>query len=127
MGEKQNKVVHEVIQNNAYWAHPENLLLSMVVDERREVRDMAVARILTARQRPSEHPWTRDFLKPVLNFDARVYIEMIDWDRTMIFEPPITKQLTENEPVALSGGNQEILARVADDLRFPCHTQAVER
>ena len=38
-----------VLQNNAYWAHAENITISMLCDEREEVRRQAVMWIKQAR------------------------------------------------------------------------------
>jgi len=42
-------VVHPVIQRNAYFAHPENLLLSLITDERQHIRELGIRRILKTR------------------------------------------------------------------------------
>ena len=45
-------VIDPVIQRNAYFCHPENLLLAMLADEREHVRQLALRRILKAKQQP---------------------------------------------------------------------------
>ena len=42
-------VVDPVIERNAYFAHPENILLCMLGDERKFIRELAMRRILKAR------------------------------------------------------------------------------
>ena len=43
-------VVDAVIRRNAYFCHPENLLLAMLRDERSHIRELACRRILAARR-----------------------------------------------------------------------------
>ena len=43
------KVIDPVIERNAFFAHPENLLLSMIVDERAHIRELGLRRIIKAR------------------------------------------------------------------------------
>ena len=127
MEKKYKNIVLPVIQNNAYWAHPENLLLAMLLDSRQEVRDTAVTRILAARENLPQPAAVRVFEKPVLNFDANDYPDMIKWSKTDIYEPLITKHLTTEQLVALGKGDEEVLGSIGNYLRLPCHTQAVER
>ncbi|KAL4718111.1 hypothetical protein ACJJTC_005692 [Scirpophaga incertulas] len=42
-------IVDTVIQRNAYFAHAENVLLAMITDERKHIRELAARRILKAR------------------------------------------------------------------------------
>lgn len=44
------KIIEKVIQNNAYFAHPENLLLTMLIDKRKHIREIAVKIILKVRK-----------------------------------------------------------------------------
>lgn len=43
-------VMHAVIQNNGYFAHCENVVLSMLCDKKPEVRNAAVVKIISARK-----------------------------------------------------------------------------
>ena len=36
------EVIHSVVQNNSYFAHPENIIVSMLYDDRKSVRDEAI-------------------------------------------------------------------------------------
>lgn len=40
------KLVEAVVQRNSYFAHPENILLTMLGDERKPVRKLAFNRIM---------------------------------------------------------------------------------
>jgi len=60
-------IIDPVIQRNAYFAHPENILLCMLADDRKTIRELAMRRILKAR---SEEYEIRRFTIPLLNFQA---------------------------------------------------------
>lgn len=62
-------VVDPVIQRNGYFAHPENLLLSMLTDTQQHIRELAARCILKARS--IEENVLRLFEIPSINFDAR--------------------------------------------------------
>ncbi|CAH0381343.1 unnamed protein product [Bemisia tabaci] len=113
-------IVDPVIQRGSYFAHPENILWTMLVDNDSNVRETAVNRILAAREehRPGS---IRKFTVPPLNFQAADYQELIDWNKVTITLPPILSHLTEEDLKAL------ILHPVQKMTLFPCHTQAVER
>ncbi|CAG9826913.1 unnamed protein product [Diabrotica balteata] len=56
------------------------LLLSMLVDEKKHIRKLALRRVITARNL-STRPLPRNFVTPKLIFSATDYTEMIDWGR----------------------------------------------
>lgn len=115
-------IVFPVIERNSYFAHPENVLLAMLVDENGTIRKQAVTTILKTRALPDENNNTnRIFNKPKLNFKAKTYYEMCSIDN---FEPPMTKNLSD-EDLSLFIDNNEIIANRSK--RLPCHTQCVER
>ena len=63
----------------------------------------------------------RPFKVPTINFNAGSYVDMIDWTSTRaIFEPPLTKHLTNDEL-------QKCIDVPLEVPFYPCHTQAVER
>ncbi|GBP37966.1 hypothetical protein EVAR_84953_1 [Eumeta japonica] len=49
-------IVDTVIQRNGYFAHSENLLLAMITDERKHIRELAARRILKARSSAVQTP-----------------------------------------------------------------------
>lgn len=116
-------IIDPVIQRNAYFAHPENLLLSMLSDKNKTVRELAAKRILKARNSPHTGNLPRVFEVPQINFDANEYIDLIDWQQNF-FDPPILRHITNkgiNEVIESQGDENLIF------LKLPCHTQAVER
>ena len=75
------------ISKNAYWAHPEVLLLAMLADQKETICSKAVDKILSLRG-GSDHgdDQPRLYEVPVLKFNAKSYTEMIDWKRETIYE-----------------------------------------
>uniref|UniRef100_A0A8D8VVF7 Uncharacterized protein n=1 Tax=Cacopsylla melanoneura TaxID=428564 RepID=A0A8D8VVF7_9HEMI len=112
-------LVFDVIQRNAYFAHCENVLLSMLEDQRAHIRELALRKILKARKLQSSDA-IRQFNIPTLNFQAEEYYNIISWE--MPLEPAATLKLSDQEIKTLIATNKEL-----DAVRLPCHTQAVER
>lgn len=120
------KIIDPVIQRNNYYAHPENMLLCMLTDERKHIRELALRRLLKARSEQKNE--VRKFVTPKLNFKAEDYIDMIDWADVTITEPPMTKHVTDEDLAKyICEARQNSLMHSIDFPRFPCHTQAVER
>ena len=91
-------IVKENISRSAYHAHPENVLLTMLTDERQEVRTKAVEHITKLRM-DSDNPdkgdiSVRKFVVPDINYECEDYTEMIDFDKEVIYEPNLTADLT---------------------------------
>ena len=114
-------VVDQVIQRNAYFAHPENILLSMITADSKTIREFDVPSILKVR---SEKYGIRKFVIPTLNFDAKNYTDLIDWQNTDVTEPPLLEDISVDELEMLVASGETL---VTDFPRYPCHTQAVER
>ncbi|GBN50319.1 hypothetical protein AVEN_69426-1 [Araneus ventricosus] len=81
-------MVDPVISNKAFMAHPENLLLSMMADERRRIRELVVRRI--TRARGSSTTIDRRFVVSKIKCKANQHINIIDWFKCVVTEPPIT-------------------------------------
>ncbi|GBO26824.1 hypothetical protein AVEN_202403-1 [Araneus ventricosus] len=74
------QIIYKVFSNNAYFAHPEHLLLTMLHDSRKHTRELAVRRILGARDEKTKNSGGLRFFKlPKLNFEAADYTGSIDW------------------------------------------------
>lgn len=117
--EQYKSIVHKVIQRNSYFAHSENILLAMLADERRYIRELSLRRILKARKSNSKGQ-IRHYELPQLNFNAEEYFEMISWDNPL--EPPATLNLSDHDITRLIEGSSYFELE-----KLPCHTQAVER
>ena len=88
-------VVDSVIQRNGYFAHPENVLLSMLTNDRKHISELAMRRIIRSRSEPMQG--IRVFNIPPLNFNATHYIGIIDWQQAVVGEPPLTVHVLEDE------------------------------
>lgn len=126
---KHRDVFDPVISNNAYFAHQENVLLSMLADERQEVRKMTVQRILSKSLQAAAAEFgggdtdPRIFRVPILNFQATQNTEMVDWPKDELF-PPILSGTADEAIQSCVEDCSKVMTLVGD---FPCHTQAVER
>lgn len=100
----------------------ENILLCMLADERKDIRQLACSKILKSRS--EIRAGIRRFIIPELNFEAEDYIDLIKWDDVEVTEPPLTKSWLQEKfkEVAEAGAGLEETI-----LKLPCHTQAVER
>ena len=112
--------MQKLLRENSYFAHPENIVISLLSDTREEVRRRGVLFILEAREKfdPQEHP--RQFRPPKINFNTLSYEDMINWSDEQTFEPPLTIKMHKDE--ILKGFEQPIILD-----SYPCHTQDVER
>jgi hypothetical protein len=117
-------VVDPVVQRNGFFGHPENLLLAMISDERQHIRELGLRRILKARAETKPGDNVREFKVPALNFNATDYFEVINWHSTVITEPPLTSDVSDDDirSYVKSGGKSTI-----EFAKYPCHTQSVER
>ena len=115
--------VRSKVQGNAYFAHSENLLLSLVFDTDQDTRKFGFNQIIMARYVP-KHRDIRQFAIPALNFDAQELKDLIDWDGA-VYEPPLLAHLSLTELRAYAQyGDPLDLPWVRD---IPCHTQSCER
>lgn len=115
--------------SNSYFSHPENVLLSMIADKNKAVRENGYNRIIAARkQQTLEKPDSkvREYKKPCLkhiNFTcSEYYTQMIDWDNQRIYEPPFTLRLSLHELESFRDSESAII----DLPKIPCHSQATE-
>jgi hypothetical protein len=116
----------KVVQNNSYFAHPENILASMLEDADEAIRKEAVDRIISIRKKRLANPRSkyargiRFFKLPSMQWTASNYTKMINWKKNNVTEPAVTRELSD-----------EILnSAIAEPLNFPkypSHTQIVER
>ncbi|KAK5648348.1 hypothetical protein RI129_003240 [Pyrocoelia pectoralis] len=116
--EKVQKIIYPVIQRNGFFAHPENILLSMLTDEDPLYKQLAIRRILKARSKGRQT--IRDFNIPTIRFDAKHYSDMISWIEVSTTEPPMTINMHMN---------LDLISNLSpsDFPLLPCNTQAVER
>ena len=120
----QNSVKNIIIprvESTAWFAHPENILLSLLASKEETERRFAVRVILDkVRKGEKGDSSVRTLKVPNINWKASKMQELIDWDQTTVTEPVVTTHLSSEELLALLDGPLE----VPD---WTCHTQAVER
>lgn len=119
MGEQDWKLVEPVLQNNSYFAHWENILLSGMCDEDDDVRKFCSEKITTARS-SSSSTGVRVFDKStiLLNAAASNYIDMIDWTTVVVTPPPLLTSINNDD---LQQCHHHLFSGI------PCHSQQVER
>lgn len=106
--EQVKVVIDPAIQQNEYFAHPENLLLAMITDERQHIKQLALRRVLKARG--LEINEIRKFCVPDINFDAKDYIDLINWSDITVTAPPLLSQIPSSEiSSSVFEGNDELL------------------
>jgi hypothetical protein len=114
-------IIKPYISRNAYFAHPENILLALMSDDSKAKRRKAVQIILNNRISANNAALPiRQFKVPDINFNAADWDELIDFNKITITEPPLTADLT----------NPEINNIIDQPLHlplYPNHTQHVER
>lgn len=109
-------IIDPVIQRNGYFAHPENILLAMIADERQHIRELALKRVLKFKVNsiPALNE-IRIFKVPIINFDAKDYTELIDWQLPNLTVPPLLKNLSCENLKNMIGNIPEIV----NILNFP--------
>lgn len=94
----------------------------MIVDQRKHIRDLAYKKILNSRSRRQSN--LRTFKKlnvSQLNFECDDYVDMINWKKLVILEPPYTQKFTTEELKKFMNCDE-----VIEILNIPSHTQATE-
>ncbi|CAH1113740.1 unnamed protein product [Psylliodes chrysocephalus] len=120
-------VLDPVIQRNGYFGHPENMLLTMLTDERKTIRELAVRRIIKIRNQTDLHTEVRAFILPKFNFDAEDYCDLLQtWQEFPVTKPPLLKQVSEDDlqEIVKDYSNSLVITEI---MQFPCNTQAVKR
>lgn len=117
-------VLDGVIQNNSYYAHPENILLTMLFDDRKALRDRAINRILYYRDKMHDPVILRVYKKYNINFDCVGYTDMIDMnDDSILSEPAFTRNIPFDHLVEYLDFDEPPLL----DPQIPMHIQGTDR
>ncbi|CAH0552762.1 unnamed protein product [Brassicogethes aeneus] len=75
---KIRNIIDPVILRNAFFAHPERILLAMVADNRKHIKELGVRRLIKSRNERNNNI-IREFRIPKVNFYSKDYIDMIKW------------------------------------------------
>ena len=99
----------------------------MVADEDQITRELALRRILKARNESAlEQQIPRSFEVPSINFLALKYQDLLYWSITEVTDPPLLKNVS-TEVIQEMISNKDFKLCLDDIEAIPCHTQAVER
>lgn len=137
-------VVNEVVSYNSYFAHSENVLLSMFFDKRKPIRLQAYKKIMYIRDNLQQPGKLRPYVKPQIRFNCSDYTNMIDLtDDSILFEPPFTMNIPyqhlleyvemnldtddTHEEDTTQETEQDTAQDATADPGIPCHIQATER
>lgn len=122
------EIAKDSIARNAYFAHPEHVVMSMLNDENETIRLKGWRKVLSGRQLklPGE---IRKFTVPKLNFDCTNYLDLIEIDSFIDTDPPVLRKLPVSEDDLEYYASKQILdhdfgSKIKD---MPLHTQSVER
>lgn len=107
-------IIDPVIKRNSFFAHSENVLIAMLVDNE-TTRKFAVQKIIMARKKIDLK--IRTFEVQDIDLNADNYTSLLDWSKCDIYEPPLTRGLSKRELTNLTNLKFD----------FPCHSQQVER
>ncbi|KAE9524457.1 hypothetical protein AGLY_015178 [Aphis glycines] len=121
---KYKVLVQQVIQQNAYFLHPENILICTVTDNDPEIRKRGLELVLLSRETTKKVGKIRPFRVPKINFGATHYTELINWDEIYLTTPPVMNNFSTAELADYFNLNKLPQLPI---LNYPCHTQSVER
>lgn len=111
--ESVQEIVRPVVENNAYFFHPESIILSMITDENPDVREDAYEKIIAAREAAREAPTERirsfHMKRGVIKFESETYTKMIDWNQFRVTEPPCLYYYAEGDLAPYIRSKTEII------------------
>lgn len=117
ISENMKKIVNPGIQRNAFFVDSKNMLLCMLSDQTKIIRELGYRQIVKART--SNRKKVRQFIIPQLNFEATSYENLLDWTNLVVTKPPLLTKLEDDE--------LEDIVEVGFKSHLPCHTQGVGR
>lgn len=109
------EIVNRSVQINGYFAHHENILLSMITDDNKAVRKEGYDIIFKSRSQPSAQ--IRQYNIPIINFNCNTLKDMIDWNKLPDpTEPPCIQfysqqhlmDLYESDDIVEIPGNSQV-------------------
>lgn len=119
LGDDVWEIVEPVLKNNAYFAHPESILLAGVADDNCSVRHRSCQMIIQARDYALNNTirlFDKD--KLVLNKNATSFMDMISWNSVTITAPPLLSTISNDDLHNFSATSLQGIM---------CHSQQVER
>ncbi|GBN24114.1 hypothetical protein AVEN_99929-1 [Araneus ventricosus] len=101
------------------------MLLAILTVERCHIRTFGVRRIIKAKEISPDGNCVRRFVIPAVNFRARDYVDMIDWQAFYVTPPPVLRKISSHELLKMIQGYVPMDGW--DFIKFPSHTQGVAR
>lgn len=101
--EDVQQILRPSIENNAYFFHPENVLLSMITDQDPLVRSDGYNKILSARNEAAVgiRQMYGAQVKNFIDFESDSYYHMINWTKFELTEPPCLQFYMQDQLEAL--------------------------
>ena len=112
------------VQRNAFFAFVDNILAAMLSDNKFEIRNLGVEKIIHIRRKSDNNTIEPDRTIPDLNWESKSYTEIVDFDSLksdQLIEPAVTRHFSDDELRDAIAGGPLVLEG------FSNHTQAVER
>ena len=126
---EEREILEPIISWNGFYAHPENILLSLLASTSRQDRILGITTILEIRRkqnvdqkrkrRVTKNSGIRLFRVPYINFKSESISQLTDLTLAET-EPPLT--------LGMSEGELKSITDIPMDLGgYPCHTTSCER
>ncbi|GBN32406.1 hypothetical protein AVEN_216915-1 [Araneus ventricosus] len=87
--------------------------------------NLAAQRIIKATEIDLDGNCVRRFIISVVNFRATDYVGLIDWQACNVTPPTVLRHISSHELLQMIKDDVPVDSR--DFIKFPSHTQAVER
>ncbi|GBL85049.1 hypothetical protein AVEN_221287-1 [Araneus ventricosus] len=120
LSKKYRDIIEPVISRNAYFEAPKNMLLAMLTDERCHIRTLAGRRIIKARAIGLDGNWVRRFVIPAVNFRAKNYVDLIDWQACNATPPTVLRHISCHELLKMI--QDDVPMDGWDFIKLPSHT-----
>ena len=125
LARKQDQVVQDIVWlhiiSSRWYAHSEAILQTLLCSQDEEERRFGVFKILELRTNKDQGDTTvRPRRTPSLNRNATNLMNMIQWEKSTLYEPFLTCTLYKH-------GLIELLNNPMVVPYFPCHGQCIER
>ena len=92
----------------------------MLTDDRKEIQELGMRRILKARKTVGLLSGIRKFVVPKLKFDASDYTELIAW-QMCVTEPPVTSEVSDEDMM------QFVATHASQKFHFPIDFHATRK
>ena len=120
---KVQEIVKKYVSRSSYFAHPENILISLLASNDEEERRFGVFTIKDKIRKGEEvgSSLPRKFDAPPVNFKAQSLSQLIDWETVPLTEPLLTASLTSEQLTSFLDSPLEVPPT------WQCRAQSMER